>query len=181
MLRLTMLSCFALLVPLACNNGAEGDDLPAGAFTSGPEDDGFVVDDTGPSATSEATTTTMPPSDESTGEPAELFHDEHILPIFEEHCSASSSCHDADEPAAALDLQSEGVYDRLCSNFHPTSGTPYIDCETAMTSNSYLFLKLVGDQADVGGGGGPMPPSDPTFTEADISRIETWIIQGARQ
>lgn len=172
--------CLALLVPVACGDAIEGDGLPPGAFTSGPEDDGFIIGDDSTTTGATSTDPTDPPSDGSSTGPTEFFHDEHILPLWENHC-AEAGCHVASDPQAGLDLETAGVYDRLCNSFHALSGVPYIDCTTADPQNSYLFRKLEGTHLDVAGAiGGPMPP-DGQMTDAEIGRVEAWILQGAPQ
>lgn len=184
MLRSTPLACACLLV-LACGSESEGDDLPAGAFTSGPDDNGNEEEGSdegttsaGPVTTGDASTSD-PPMDtgsEDTG-PVVLSHDADILPIWTANC-IDSSCHDSDGPASGLDLQTEGVYTRICDGFQPLLTMNYIDCEDFDPQSSYIFHKVSNTHADVGGSGGPMPPG-PSLSDSDLATIENWILGGA--
>jgi hypothetical protein len=170
-----------LLAALGCNEPSEGDELPAGAFTSGPDDSGNVD-------TSDATTmvdpsddtTTSPSTDSgsSDGPPAMVSHAEHILPIWNEHC-IDAACHDADAPQAGLDLASDGVMERLCEGDHNFSGMRYIDCEGYDPQLSYAFRKIENTHLEgiSGGSGLPMPPTQDMSAD-DITLIEAWIAGG---
>ena len=176
----TLLSSF-LVCALACGQEGQGDDLPPGAFTSGT-DDGLdtgstSLDPTLPTGTDDGTTVT----EGSTGEPIMYSHDQHILPLWTEHCSSDNACHDADAPANGLDLASEGVYTRICEGFHGLSGMPYIDCEGLDPQNSYVFRKIEGTHLSINGAsGGPMPPVD-SLSDSQVALIEAWITEGALQ
>ncbi|MEM7154258.1 MAG: hypothetical protein AAF799_15540 [Myxococcota bacterium] len=163
-----------MLSVLACNNQEVGDDLPGGAFTSGPDDDGFFEETT--TTDDGGQTSTVGGQDESTGF-GELSHDEDILPIWTENC-LGSSCHDITEPANGLDLESEGVYDRICNGFHTSTGVSYVDCAGLDPEASYLIHKLHGTQDKVGGSGSPMPPTG-LLSDFDLAKIDAWLIGGA--
>lgn len=188
MTRLRPLLCLALLIPLACGKEDGGDDLPPGAFTSGPDDNGDV--DVGESTTSGATTTEGPEEtsttdgdsgNTSTGLPMDLNHTDDIMPIWTASC-IDAACHDADAPQSGLDLQTEGmVYENVCTRSHGFSGMPYIDCDGNDPQNSYIFRKIEGSHLDgdiSGANGGPMPPGR-ALTDQEISILSEWISQGA--
>jgi len=189
MTRLRPLLCLALLIPLACGKEDGGDDLPPGAFTSGPDDNGDV--DVGESTTSGAMTTEDPSAtsttddgesgNTSTGLPMDLTHTDDIMPIWVASC-IDASCHDADGPQAGLDLQTEGnVYENICTGIHGFSGMPYIDCEDHDPSDSYIFRKIEGSHLDgdiSGANGAPMPPAR-ALTDEQMATISAWISQGA--
>lgn len=179
MISTRLFPCLLLLTTFACKDDGMGDDLPAGAFTSGPDDDGTFPGESssGPGATSSPETTTGVEDTGSTG-PIELSHDEHILPLWTESC-VDASCHDPDEPQAGLDLVTDGVYGRLCRDFHGQSGMPYIDCNGLDPQNSYVFRKLENTHlmGITGASGGPMPPTG--LPEDQIALVEAWIAGGA--
>ena len=175
---LRLLPCALLLAPVACNDDGVGDDLPPGAFTSGPDDDdGTLPPDTttdGPGQTESTSDGTQ--GSESTGL-VELSHDEDIQPIWTASC-IDSTCHDSDGPAGTLDLQTAGVRDRLCSGFHSGSGTVYVDCEGLDPQESFLFRKIEWTHGDFNGAGSPMPPAG-MLDPATLATVETWILGGA--
>lgn len=175
--------CALLLVALACNEASEGDDLPPGAFTSGPEDDGPPPEEgttTDPGSTESSATSDSGEESGSSGLPAEIHHDEHILPIWMASC-IDDSCHDPVDPQAGLDLSTDGVYGRLCTGFHGQTGMPYIDCEDFDPQNSYVFRKIEGTHLSINGAsGGPMPPVD-SLSDSQVALIEAWITEGALQ
>lgn len=189
--RALLLLCLPLMLPLACGDEAVGDDLPAGAFTSGPDDNGNAEttsdttsgtsDGPGNSESTSGDPELSSSSSGSSGPPLELFHDQDILPIWTASC-IDSNCHDDDGPQAGLDLMTDGVYTRLCESFHPFSGMPYVDCEGLDPHNSYLFRKVEGTHLEgiSGAAGGPMPPGG-SLPDDEITMIESWIAGGAIQ
>ena len=46
---------------------------------------------------------------------------------------------------------------------------------------SYLWLKLIGDHALVGGSGNQMPQNGPALDYEDMVLVERWIFEGASQ
>lgn len=95
--------------------------------------------------------------------------------ILEFQCSG---CHNAIDPQAGLTLIGEGTYERL---LEASTQNPELNLiEPGDPMSSYLFLKLIGDESIVGN---PMPynplTGEGTLTQAEISDIETWIINGA--
>ena len=98
-----------------------------------------------------------------------------IQKIFEFNCGG---CHNDISPQGGLTLSGEGVYERLLL---PSAQNPDLNLiEPGDPMNSYLFLKLIGDDTIIGN---PMPynplTGEGTLTQAEISDIETWIINGA--
>lgn len=187
MSRLRPLACLCLLVPFACSEPGVGDDLPPGAFTSGPGNGSATDTDStssGSGSGSDGSTTatveaTMDSGSSSTGIVGPISHDVYILPIWIESCSSNTACHDADAPAAGVDLASEGVYTRICENAHGFTGMPFIDCAGGDPQNSYMFRKLENSHMDgINGNGGIMPPTG-MLSESTLNLIETWITEGA--
>lgn len=85
---------------------------------------------------------------------------------------ATSGCHDGTQ---VPDMRPPS-YDRLVGVWARQITLPYVDPEYLDTS--YLFRKLDGSQAQVGGGGARMPLAG-EITEAQIEEIAAWIEQGA--
>ena len=179
-----LLCCLLLLTALGCGDPSEGDDLPPGAFTSGPDDGTVGVGDATTTAGSEdsegtttAATTTSTDSDSSDTGPVVLSFAEHIDPILQASCT-DPSCHDSDGPINGLDLQSPGTLERICGVYSLVVNMVLVDCEGADPQNSWIFRKLEGTQLDVSpGGGGRMPPAP--LPDDDIATIEAWIEGGA--
>lgn len=114
----------------------------------------------------------------SSGGTQGVSHDEQILPIWQQSC-VMAACHSAVDSPSGLDLESEGVRDRICKGIHAFSGMSYIDCEGGDPQASYLFRKLEGTHIDVpGGSGAPMPLLGPLDPE-QLDLIEAWILGGA--
>lgn len=184
LLTLPLLCPPLLAGPLACDKDSQGDDLPPGAFTSGPEDDGPApTSDTStsvdPSSTSDTTTSSATEeSGSSEGPPLMLSHEVDILPIWNTHC-IDAACHDADAPQAGLDIASPGVFERLCEGDHNFSGMRYIDCVGHDPENSYAFRKIDNTHLEgiSGGSGLPMPPTQ-DMTAQEIETIRAWIEGG---
>ncbi len=98
-----------------------------------------------------------------------------VSKVLEANCGG---CHGGTNPSEGFDVVSEGAYERLLA---PSVQNPDIPLVTpGEPENSYLWLKLIGDEAIEGD---PMPV-DPlngtrTLTEAELGDIETWIVNGA--
>lgn len=176
------LLCLALSLGTGCPADGEGDDLPPGAFTTGGNVEPPATDGTTSMVPGDDTTTTSSTPEDtgsSDGPPAMVSHAEHILPIWNASCT-DAACHDADSPQVGLDMASEGVYDRICTQTHAFSGFSYIDCEGHDPVRSYLFRKLENTHLDgdiSGASGAGMPPMP--LSDADIELIEAWIVGGA--
>lgn len=95
--------------------------------------------------------------------------------VFQANCGG---CHSGTEPAAGLDILSEDVYEALLENSTQLPDMKLIEPGDPMAS--YLFLKLIDDDQIEGN---PMPfnplTGEGSLTQAEISDIETWIINGA--
>lgn len=101
-----------------------------------------------------------------------------ISNIFETNCGGMT-CHGGDDPAEGFDVESEGAYERL---LEASVQNPEMNLiEPGSPEESYLWLKLIGDDSITGS---PMPDSvggSRSLTEAALGDIETWIINGAVQ
>ncbi|NJK33384.1 MAG: hypothetical protein HC927_13835, partial [Deltaproteobacteria bacterium] len=87
-------------------------------------------------------------------------------------------CHGGSNPQAGLTLVGDDVYARL---LQPSMQVPELNLiEPSSPETSYLYLKLIGDDSIIGN---PMPynplTGEGTLSQAEISDIETWIVNGA--
>ena len=97
-----------------------------------------------------------------------------IQPIWDDSC-AYGGCHTGSRPSAGLDLSS-GAAD---TNDVPSTQVPTMDrIEPGDTALSYLWHKLQGTQATVGGGGNDMPDGG-ALPPDKLDMIEAWIVDGA--
>ena len=162
-----------VLVGAGCPSGGEGDDLPDGAFTSGPDD----VMTSG--ATTDATTTV---ADTTTGVVAMPSYDADIQPLFTTRCFGST-CHNIAAPGGTLNLSPDGAtdpYEELTTRSHALSGMPYVT--PGDPSRSYMWRKLdnthTEDDLENVGGGSRMPIGAP-LDDNSMALIEAWIVTGA--
>jgi hypothetical protein len=191
------LALFAGLAMASCGDDTSGDDLPPGAFTSGPPgsgDGGDVVDD-GMADTSTGTPPAEgsssseggddPMSDESTGPPQEVSFAAELEPLIGDTCFGAG-CHDDDAPGAAggLNLSPDGVddpYTNLTTRMHLLSGMPYVTVGEPQAS--YLYRKLEGTHLEGDlegqGSGGQMPLTQDELSPQDMRLFRDWILTGA--
>jgi len=99
----------------------------------------------------------------------EYRHDVDIQPIFNSSCTG---CHGS---SGGLSLASS-AWPRLFNVESSVRGLSYIT--PGDHQGSYLWHKLKGTHADVGGGGGRMPPSG-ALPDRTLDIIDTWIWEGA--
>jgi hypothetical protein len=98
-----------------------------------------------------------------------------VAPILAANCGG---CHSPEEAQAGLVLTGEGVYDRLLEPSTQLADVALI--EPGVPEESYLYLKLTGDDRIIGNA---MPYNPLTgegrLTQAEIGDILTWISNGA--
>ena len=98
-----------------------------------------------------------------------------ISKILEFNCGG---CHSGTSPQAGLTLTGEGVYARLLEASTQNPEMPLIT--PGVPEESYLYLKLIGDDSIIGN---PMPYNPltgmGTLSEAEIADVLTWITNGA--
>lgn len=192
------LSAHALLLAglsmVACGDDVSGDDLPPGAFTSGPgtgEGDDEGLEETtlpGTTAVMEGSSSSGgedPMSDESTGPPVEVSFAESLEPLIAQHCFGAG-CHDDDAPGSAggLNLSPDGPddpYTNLTTRMHGFSGMSYVT--VGELDGSYLWRKLQGTQLEGDleglGSGGRMPLAMDPLGAAEMKLFHDWILTGA--
>ncbi len=95
--------------------------------------------------------------------------------ILEFNCGG---CHNTDDPQGGLTLLGDGVYERLLEPSGQLTEMNLI--EPGDPENSYLYLKLIGDERIQG----LQMPYNPltgagSLDQAELADIETWIVNGA--
>lgn len=177
---LVMLRSTALLLLLcACVARPIIDELDADDATAGddPSDDETTASDTTPPLDTGPGTITVTSGDL-------LLHFEvDIQPIFDEHCVMA--CHEPDgEWGFLLDLSPSAFYETVSV---PSPELPSMSIvEPYQPEASYLWHKINGTQADVGGSGLMMPKGRAgmqatVLTQEQLDAIEKWILDGALQ
>jgi hypothetical protein len=92
-----------------------------------------------------------------------------LQPIADSYCVA---CHQTASPAGGLSLQRGAAPASLLGV--PSTGAKLARVEPGEPAKSYLFYKIMGTQAHVGGSGDRMPLGG-ELTEAEIAVFEKWI------
>jgi mono/diheme cytochrome c family protein len=98
-------------------------------------------------------------------EPAAVNYEEHIKPIFREHCL---KCHGEDEQKADLNLQTHA------GTLKGGSGGAVV--VAGRSSQSLLFQSITDPDDDA-----RMPPKKPMIPQAQIAVIQQWIDSGLRE
>lgn len=103
--------------------------------------------------------------------------DERIQPLLEANCGG---CHGEGLALGNLTLVGEGVHEMLTGTVSPTDPEGRLYVSPGYPEESYLYLKLLGDDSIAGE---PMP-IDPlegarTLAPDELADIEAWIIEGA--
>ncbi len=97
-----------------------------------------------------------------------------IQPIFDAECT---TCHRSPRPQGDLDLSSDGYGDIVGVASGDVPSMDYIS--PGDTTNSYLWHKINGTQASVGGSGDDMPKGGSALSAVNLALIESWILAGA--
>ena len=100
-----------------------------------------------------------------------------IQPIFDRSC-ATSFCHAGTRPQQGMSLEAGKSYDNIV-NVTSNEAASAMRIKPFDAENSYLYRKLEGEQADLGGSGSQMPSGKPALAADQIKLIEDWINQGA--
>ena len=197
MRRAILIAAAPLLVGAPLGTGCAdqiGEDLPPGAFTSGPiihTFDDLGIDDTTGAPDDDGMVETGGDDDDdddmmetgmesSSGEimceiPDGLSHEADIAPIWAESCQNNATCHVTGGTLPDLET------DAFANLQTPAGQAPALQYVTAGDAeNSYLVAKIEGRQADVGGLGGTMPQGG-TLDPCDVMLIAAWVEQGAAQ
>lgn len=154
-----MLLIFVGLVGTACGEADQGDTANTGSIA------GTGSQTTGAGTTGASSTTDLTPED--------ISHAVHIQPIWDAKCG--STCHLNAFSSGQLNLEGDG-YDDLVNV--GAFQAPMQRVTPGSPEDSYLWHKLNGTQASVGGSGLDMPKLD-SLSNGEMTRIELWIIGGA--
>jgi hypothetical protein len=100
----------------------------------------------------------------------------HVAPVLSAAC-ATIGCHLEPFANEGLDLYTPETILRDCVDV-PSNQSPLPRITPGRPSQSYLWHKLKGTQAAVGGGGDRMPGSG-LLPDADLDAIRAWIREGA--
>ena len=135
---------------------------------------------TGAGTTSDGSTSDSSTSDGSTTDPSggEAGFAADIWPLLMAKCSCHSN---GGEPSDALN---GGLVFTMADAYDALVGAPAVDVpamsqvEPGEPSQSYLWHKIAGTQASVGGAGLQMPPGPP-LSASERALVEGWILAGA--
>ncbi len=154
--------------------------------TSSATSDGSATTDGSASASASGSTTgasdpttgggsTGGTSDATTGGAAPSFATD-VWPIFMVSCS----CHTGMTPGPPTGLtMGNDAASAFAALVNAPSSVPNLDeVEPGSSDKSYLYHKLAGTQASVGGGGTQMPPGG-MLGAADLATVQAWIDGGA--
>jgi len=98
-----------------------------------------------------------------------------IVPLFKSRCVV---CHLPGSEQGGLALHPKGGYANLV-NVKSTE-SPLLRVAPGNAEESYLYRKLTGTHAEVGGNGQRMPFGDASLTAEEIERVRLWIAGGAK-
>lgn len=98
-----------------------------------------------------------------------------IVPLLKSRCVM---CHLPGAEQAGLALHPKGGYANLIDV--KSTQSPLVRVAPGKPDDSYLYRKLTGTQAQVGGSGERMPFGDATLTAEEIERVRRWIEGGAK-
>jgi hypothetical protein len=98
-----------------------------------------------------------------------------IVPLLKSRCVM---CHLPGAEQAGLALHPKGGYANLIDV--KSTQSPLVRVSPGKPDDSYLYRKLTGTQAQVGGSGERMPFGDATLTAEEIARVRRWIEGGAK-
>jgi len=98
-----------------------------------------------------------------------------IVPLLKSRCVV---CHLPGAEQGGLALHPQGGYANLVDV--KSTQSPLLRVSPGKPDDSYLYRKLTGTQAQVGGSGERMPFGDASLTAEEIERIRLWIEGGAK-
>lgn len=114
-------------------------------------------------------------SDATTGGAAPSFTTD-VWPILMATCSCHTGMTPGPPTGLTLGSDPAGAYAALVNA--PSSVANLDEVEPGDSNKSYLYHKLAGTQASVGGGGTQMPPGG-MLSAADLATVKDWIDGGA--
>ncbi len=167
-LALALAGCSADTTPSSTSSGADPSTSDVTSST----------DASGSSSSSSTTGTLDPASDDASPPPSDLPHTVtffEIRPIFAANCV--SDCHEPDGEYSQLDL---GDSARSNLVFVASNGSSLFYVTAGDHEASYLWHKVNGTHATVGGMGSRMPAGADPLPQEDIDLIAEWIDDGAQ-
>lgn len=172
-MRATSTILLALLA--ACGPKDSDSDAGSTAASASSGDSSSGDSSSGDGATSAAASSGSTGATTAGSEPLHFTPD--VWPLLE-----GCNCHTSPPPGPGpstnlfLGLDPAGAYDALVDV--PSSAPGLDQVEPGDSAKSYLYHKLAGTFADVGGGGTIMPPGG-MFDPVDLATIQAWIDEGA--
>ena len=97
-----------------------------------------------------------------------------VVPILSQHCVM---CHLPGVSQGGLDLYPEPWAALVGA---ASTQSPLKRVEPGSPEKSYLYIKVLGTQDQVGGSGARMPFQQDPLDPADVATIRSWIEQGAK-
>jgi hypothetical protein len=98
-----------------------------------------------------------------------------IVPLFKSRCVV---CHLPGSEQGGLSLHPKGGYANLVDV--KSTQSRLLRVSPGKPGDSYLYRKLSGTQAQVGGTGERMPFGDASLSAEEIERVRRWIESGAK-
>jgi hypothetical protein len=98
-----------------------------------------------------------------------------IVPLLKSRCVV---CHLPGAEQAGLALHPKGGYANLV-NVKSTQ-SPLLRVSPGKPADSYLYRKITGTHAQVGGSGERMPFGESSLTTEEVDRVRRWIEGGAK-
>ncbi len=154
--------------------GSTGDATASAEGTTRADEGSTGGGSTGGGSTGGGSTGEGSSGEDTTGAPVEEVLFPEVLAVIQAECF----CHRSDTFTGQLDLRDEAAYASLVGV--PAVQAPALDRVTpGATDESYLYLKLTGQQATVGGAGTRMPQGG-VLTDDQILLVRNWILTGAQ-
>jgi hypothetical protein len=173
---LLLLLCACAARPSDDPEDTESNETTSDETTASPDSGGSLDESSGPDTTIGTTIGTTV----TTGDPTPSF-DADIQPIIDAHCVMA--CHEPDGEWGFLLDMSGSAYEAIVGVPAPQFAAMSL-VEPGEPNASYLWHKLSGTQASIGGSGLMMPKPRPgmqatVLTPEQLAAIEQWILQGA--
>jgi len=98
-----------------------------------------------------------------------------IVPLLKSRCVV---CHLPGAEQAGLALHPKGGYANLVDV--KSTQSPLLRVSPGKPADSYLYRKITGTHAQVGGSGERMPFGESSLTAEEVDRVRRWIEGGAK-
>lgn len=127
-----------------------------------------------PTTTAADTSTTDTSTTDTTGAAGLSFAEDIWASILQPACG----CHAGGAGGLMMGMDAASAYASMV-NVPSSIGMAYVS--PGDPDNSYLFHKVAGSQADVGGAGSTMPLGAPALAQDQLDAINAWIADGAAE